>query len=146
MIPDSLLSGDNASFLDEAWARWREDPASVDPELQEVFASLEGPTNGVRIGGGPSFRPRSIFDAAGGGGVDAGVMRDVARRQAATAQIINAYRVRGHFEARIDPLQRRELKVHEELHHTYYGLTDADLDEEVDTAPLFGVPPRATLR
>ncbi len=144
MIPDSLLAGENAAFLDDAWARWRDDPSSVDPGLRALFESLDGPTNGVRIGGGPSFRPRSIF--ASGGGTDPAVVEAVARRQAATVQLINAYRVRGHYKAKIDPLGRRDLKTHEELEHTYYGLTDADLDEEVYTAPLFGMPPRATLR
>lgn len=142
MIPDSLLSGENATFLDDAYAMWREDPASVDAELRSLFESLDGPTNGGRVGGGPSFVPRSIFASGTAGGVSSTEVRV----QAAAVQIINAYRVRGHFLADIDPLGRREKKAHEELSHTYYGLSDADLDVEVDTAPLFGIPPRATLR
>lgn len=145
MIPDSLLSGENATFLDDAYASWRGDPSSVDDDLRELFASLEGPTNGARIGGGPSFTPRSIF-ASTSGAADPATIAHASRLQAAAVQIVNAYRVRGHFQANIDPLGRRETVTHEELTHTYYGLADADLDAEVNTAPMFGLPARATLR
>lgn len=146
MIPDSLLSGDNATFLDDAYASWREDPASVDSDLRALFESLDAPQNGARIGGGPTFQPRSIFSPTPGADGCSALTENVARRQAATAQIINAYRVRGHFQASIDPLGRRDTELHEELHHTYYGLSDADLDAEVHTRPLFGIGERAKLR
>ena len=61
-------------------------------------------------------------------------------------QLINAYRVRGHMEAEIDPLGRREKIVHPELTLDYYGLTPADLDRVVPTAPLRGIAKTATLR
>jgi 2-oxoglutarate dehydrogenase E1 component len=147
VIPDSLLSGDNAAFLDDAYQRWSADPDSVEPELRALFEEADphgtNGTNGSNgaIKLGPSFHPRSIF-AAGGGSVDP----LAAMRQAATVQMINAYRVRGHFKADIDPLGRRQKVVHPELTHEYYGLSDADLDAEVSTAPLFGMPERAPLR
>ena len=67
-------------------------------------------------------------------------------RQAKVVQLINAFRVRAHLDAQIDPLGRRERREHEELTLGYYGLTEADLMEEVDTRPAFGLPPRALLR
>jgi len=50
-------------------------------------------------------------------------------REAAVLQMINAYRVRGHLLADLDPL---EYKVgrHPELNLQYYGLTIWDLDRE----------------
>jgi 2-oxoglutarate dehydrogenase E1 component len=139
VIPQSLLSGDNAAFLDEQYRHWLDDPASVDPTLRALFDDLDAPPNG-RTGMGPSFAPRSIF--AGAGRAAAG--GDV--RQAKVVQLINAYRVRAHLSANIDPLGTREKVVHDELELKYYGLSDADLDAEFDTAPAYGLPPRAKLR
>ncbi len=139
MIPDSLLSGDNAAFLDQQYRAWLDDPSTVDPELRSYFEGLDEAPNG-RTGLGPSFSPRSIF--AGAGAAAAGVDQ----RQAKVVQLINAYRVRAHLSANIDPLGTRDKVVHDELELAYYGLSDADLDAEFDTAPAFGLPPRATLR
>ena len=142
MIPDSLLNGDNAAFLDSEYQRWVQEPASVDPQLRQLFEGLDGSTHGdTRLG--PSFRPRSLF---AGSTVVAGASAAAVERQAATVQMINAYRVRGHFKADIDPLGRRKQVVHPELSPEYYGLSEADLDEEVSTRPLFGMPARASLR
>jgi multifunctional 2-oxoglutarate metabolism enzyme len=58
-------------------------------------------------------------------------------REAAILQLINAYRVRGHLIADLDPL---EYKVghHPELNPAYYGLTIWDLDREFICGGLCG--------
>ncbi len=143
MTPDSLLSGENASYLDEMYTRWLEDPQSVEPQWRTWFESLdERPPNGLPMGEPSPYRP-SIFH--GGNGVATGEVAS-GSRQAKVVQLINAYRVRAHLAARIDPLGRRERHQHEELTLEYYGLSEADLDVEVDTAPAYGLPPRLTLR
>ncbi|HEX8153473.1 MAG TPA: multifunctional oxoglutarate decarboxylase/oxoglutarate dehydrogenase thiamine pyrophosphate-binding subunit/dihydrolipoyllysine-residue succinyltransferase subunit, partial [Thermoanaerobaculia bacterium] len=50
-------------------------------------------------------------------------------REAAVLQMINAYRVRGHLLADLDPLEYKVGK-HPELDPQYYGLTLWDLDRE----------------
>src|ERR1700740_740801 len=39
----SFLQGTNATYIDDIYARYERDPASVDPEWQEFFQSLEDP-------------------------------------------------------------------------------------------------------
>jgi 2-oxoglutarate dehydrogenase E1 component len=121
VIPDSLLSGDNAAFLDDQYEQWLREPASVHPTLQALFASLEKPGNGNgHIG--PRVRPRSIF--AGGVGVAAGAAPSADPwLQARAVQLINAYRVRGHLDAAVDPLDRRERVAHPELTLEWWGLS-----------------------
>ncbi|MEQ1567308.1 MAG: 2-oxoglutarate dehydrogenase E1 component [Myxococcota bacterium] len=145
-VPSSLLQGDNAAFLDELYVTWSRDPASVDPDYRALFESLErGPSRDGRVPGqGPTRRAASIF--AGGDPPPVTLDSEAGRRQARVVQLINAYRVRGHLDAAIDPLDRRERVAHPELTLTYWGLTDADLDAEVDTAPAFGLPARAKVR
>ncbi len=65
-------------------------------------------------------------------------------KQARVLQLINAYRVRGHLLAHLDPLVN-EPHHHAELDPAYYGLTIWDLDRQFLTGGLGGKP-RATLR
>ena len=70
----------------------------------------------------------------------------MADRQAKVAQLINAYRVRGHIEADIDPLGRKSIQDHPELTLQYYGLTEADIDVPVSGHGVYGVPSITTAR
>ncbi len=138
----SLLTGANASWLDQQYAAWLDDPHSVRPQLAALFDE-QGREPGAR---GPSVIPRSIFDPAGGGpGVSQEALIQATERQSRVAQLINAYRVRGHLNADIDPLGRRERFVHPELSLQHYGLTRDDLHRVVPTMPLYGMPRYAPL-
>jgi 2-oxoglutarate dehydrogenase E1 component len=142
VLDPSLLSGDNAAFVDMQYQSWLGDPTSVDQDWAQLFASLDGPENGKIPGSPPSFTPRSIF----AGRANASQVFEGADRQARVAQLINAYRVRGHLKAGIDPLGRLTRVDHPELTLAYYGLTEADLDAVVATKPLYGIPEKARLR
>jgi 2-oxoglutarate dehydrogenase E1 component len=59
-------------------------------------------------------------------------------RQASVMELINAYRVRGHLIADIDPLHAMPLLYHPELDIETYGLTIWDLDRVFITGGLAG--------
>ena len=63
---------------------------------------------------------------------------DEVRKQASVLQLINAYRVRGHLVADIDPLGWKEVQYHPELDIASYGLTIWDLDRQFITGGLAG--------
>ncbi|HEX8090832.1 MAG TPA: multifunctional oxoglutarate decarboxylase/oxoglutarate dehydrogenase thiamine pyrophosphate-binding subunit/dihydrolipoyllysine-residue succinyltransferase subunit [Blastocatellia bacterium] len=64
--------------------------------------------------------------------------RDEVGKQARVLQLINAYRVRGHLVADIDPLGWKEVQYHTELDIETYGLTIWDLDRQFITGGLGG--------
>ena len=64
---------------------------------------------------------------------------EIVNREAVVLQLINAYRVRGHLIADLDPLEYR-VGHHPELNPEYYGLTVWDLDREFITGGLSGKP------
>ena len=72
-------------------------------------------------------------------------VQEQSMRQARVMELINAYRVRGHLIADIDPLQAMPLLYHPELDIETYNLTIWDLDRLFITGGLGGTE-TATLR
>jgi multifunctional 2-oxoglutarate metabolism enzyme len=71
--------------------------------------------------------------------------REQIAKEAGVIELINAYRVRGHLIADIDPLHAMPVLYHPELDIETYGLTIWDLDREFFTGGLAGTEV-ATLR
>ena len=72
-------------------------------------------------------------------------VREQIGKEAGVIELINAYRVRGHLIADIDPLHAMPVLYHPELDIETYGLTIWDLDREFFTGGLAGIEV-ATLR
>ncbi len=103
--------------------------------VEELLLGEHGFYEGVFADLGIPFRPlrwetdRSLSDDGHG--------EDIAK-QARVLELINAYRVRGHLLADIDPLRARAIAEHPELELATYGLTIWDLDREFYTGGLKG--------
>ncbi len=107
-----------------------------DEFYHQIFADLKVP---YRPDVWEPARPTSLPGLFG-----AGVTPELAR-QAAVLQLINAYRVRGHLIADLDPLGK-PLAYHPELDPASYGLTIWDRDRQFITGTLMNGKSVATLR
>lgn len=61
-----------------------------------------------------------------------------AEKQANVFRLINAFRVRGHLIADLDPLRQNPPRMYSELDPLFYGLTIWDLDREFATGGIEG--------
>ena len=158
----SAFSGANAAFLGEQYARWAANPASVDPSFAELFGALNDEARAVlEDATGASWAPRHRTrrrkpppPAARIGRAPprapAAPLSDEQIRAATIASLralmlIRSYRVRGHLEARLDPLGLQVPQPHPELDPRTYGFTDADLDKPIFIDNVLGRE-TATLR
>jgi 2-oxoglutarate dehydrogenase E1 component len=156
-IDTSILSGPNAAFIAELYARYVEDPGSVDAGWQRFFAELQDDGRSVLQDlRGASWAPRrpavivngapaAVAPAMAGGAVDIEAMKAAAKDSIRARMLIRAYRVRGHLEANLDPLQLRPREPHPELDPRTYGFTEADMDRPIYIDYLLGHE-TATLR
>src|SRR5581483_8140221 len=165
----SFLQGTNATYIDELYARYEKDPASVDGEWQEFFQSLKDPPEEVRRNAeGPSWgrdnwplSPQDDLTSALDGNW-AVVEKAVGTKIAAKAQakgveisaaeahqatrdsvralmLIRAYRMRGHFHANLDPLGIEAPRNREELDPRTYGFSEADFDRRIFLDHVLGL-------
>jgi 2-oxoglutarate dehydrogenase E1 component len=143
----SFLTGANAGFIAELYARFLEDPASVDESWRRFFSEI-GDDASAALGElrRPSWarQPPTIGNGATAG-LDAEALRRATSDSIRALQLIRAYRVRGHLEADLDPLGLDKRGPYPELDYRSYGFSKGDLDREIFISNLFGRE-RASLR
>jgi 2-oxoglutarate dehydrogenase E1 component len=139
----SFLSGANAGFIADLYARFLEDPAAVDESWQRFFAEIGDDDEGAALAElqAPSWG-KAAPPRAGDGRTAPGVLDTAALRQATAdsiraLQLIRAYRVRGHLEADLDPLRLEQRGPYPELDYRSYGFTEADLDRGIFINNIF---------
>jgi len=142
----SYLFGANAPFIEELYDAYLQDPNSVSAEWKVWFDQL-GQTTG-NLTRDISHQPTiHHFEALAKRGPAPVTQADPEqhRKQTAVLQFINAHRFLGCRVADLDPLHRRDPGEVPELDLSYYGLSEADLDNVYNTGSLVG-PDRASLR
>ncbi|MDT8449779.1 MAG: 2-oxoglutarate dehydrogenase E1 component [Wenzhouxiangellaceae bacterium] len=130
----SHLSGLNAAYVEELYESFLDDPDQVPEHWRETF-------RGLLDGAGDDTRHRSIearFEALGRQPrTAAGAAPQVEDfKQAGVLRLINAYRVRGHKRADLDPLGLSDRPEVPDLELDFHHLSEADLDTEFHTGSL----------
>ena len=132
----TIMSGGNAAFIEGLYEAYLADPQSVDPQWRAYFDELRGGAHET-----PHSAIQQAFYQLGTqrrGGAVVPAPQGVSGAQQAAGALITAFRVYGHISAHTNPLKMRGLPVVPELTPEYYGLSAADLNEQVQDGPFSG--------
>lgn len=141
-----LFAG-NAPFVEELYAKFLNNPESVDPRWRDYFLALRqnGPSDVDHAPIRQAFvelkrhpDPYRHHPAPAG-------FSSFEKKQVHVLQLINAYRFRGHQDADVDPLGLNQSPRLVDLELAFHDLDEADLDSTFNTGSLAG-PAQATLR
>src|SRR5580765_2245417 len=164
----SFLYGGNAAYVEQLQSRYEANPASVDAEWRTFFESLKDERSDVlKSAGGPSWQRPNLQHANGeliaaltgdwsevekivgdkikgkaqakGVEISAAEVQQATRDSIRALMLIRAYRIRGHFHAKLDPLGLEVEKSEAELDPHSYGFTDADLDRRIFLDKVLGL-------
>ena len=152
--------GVNQVFVEDQYEKWRQNPAAVSPEWAQYFARLHGfpsaPPFQASAWSQPAAPAAVIEPPTNGDGHFAGALLDFAapeqerlraeELQERVAELINAYRIRGHLFANLDPLGLLQPPATSELDLQRFGLSDADLERRFATGDLSAAGNELTLR
>jgi 2-oxoglutarate dehydrogenase E1 component len=168
-LKTSFLYGGNAAYLEDLQARYEQNPSSVDEGWRSFFAALkEEKGDAVKNAKGASWKlpgwpvPMNgeLVAALDGNWIE--VEKAVGQKIKAEAQprgieltseevqqatrdsvkalmMIRAYRMRGHLQAKLDPLELEPQPTQPELDPASYGFTEADLDRKIFIDHVLGL-------
>ncbi|MGZ6009635.1 MAG: 2-oxoglutarate dehydrogenase E1 component [Rhizomicrobium sp.] len=150
----SFLSGTNAAFVESLYAQYLENPDAVDESWRIYFSSLgQSALEPAQVGRGPEWRRDQKPQFENGELVSALTgqwparkvttgekdLRLAAQESIRAIQLVRAYRVIGHFEADLDPLNLTPKQPHPQLDPTFYGFHAEDLDRPIFIDGVLGL-------
>ena len=161
----SFLFGANAPFIEELHARYLADPNRVDAEWRTFFealaddrgavlAEVRGASwapNGARVIDVPEVPVAANKNAKANGaaalaGKSEAEIRAAANDTAKALMLIRAYRIRGHLEADLDPLNLVKQAPHRELDPATYVFGEGDWDRPILIFGSLALGEQASLR
>ena len=127
-LNDLSASVANVGYLEEQFANYKRDPASVDATWQAFFSGFE-----VAIGQQAAGTPTSPPGVAG-----KPISPDAIPANVAVFDLVYAYRELGHHGANLDPLGLVKRPPHPNLELKSFNLNEADLDRQIGNGGFRG--------
>ncbi len=129
----SHLGGTNAAYVEDQFERWLADPKAVTEHWQSLFTDL---SEGQEASHADVLEHFSQLAKTGHYRLTATGSAGADHKQAGVLKLINAFRVRGHQQAQLDPLQLSSRPEVPDLHLAAHDLDEGDLQREFDSGSL----------
>ena len=138
----SHLQGGNLAYVEQLFETYLTDPNAVPEEWRSYFDKLPS-VDGYQGRDIVHSTIREQFEHISRNqrflatnGVPASATSDADKKQIRVLQLINAFRFRGHQEAKLDPLGVWQRPQVEDLDPRFHELGESDLDLEFQTGSL----------
>jgi 2-oxoglutarate dehydrogenase E1 component len=150
MWNSGYLSGGNAAYVEELYELYLHDPNAVPEEWRTKFQTLPTDGNSANDVSHSTIRDHFVLLAKNqrrAQPVSAGsVSSEHEKKQVEVLRLIQAYRMRGHQAAQLDPLGLWQRPAPADLSINHHGLTNADLDTTFRAGDLYIGKEEASLR
>ena len=150
MWESAHLSGGNAAYVEELYELYLHDPNAVPEEWRTYFQKLPAEGSTATDVSHSAIRDHFVLLAKNqrrAQPVSAGsVSSEHEKKQVEVLRLIQAYRMRGHQAAKLDPLGLWQRPAPVDLSINHYGLTNADLDTTFRAGDLYIGKEEASLR
>jgi 2-oxoglutarate dehydrogenase E1 component len=150
-LDNSYLFGGNAPFIEDLYEKYLVNPQSVPDEWRDYFDKIQVlPGSSTKdVAHAPvveSFVQRAKAGQLGGQARTLQAEQlSPERLQVAALLLVTAYRIAGSRWATVDPLKRMPRPNIPELEPAYYDLSEADLEQVVNSGSFMGLD-RVSLR
>ncbi|MCP4097461.1 MAG: 2-oxoglutarate dehydrogenase E1 component [Planctomycetaceae bacterium] len=121
------------AYIDSLFDDYQQDPSSLPPEWQTYFENFDPDNSEIDF----SSLPVASNSSASSPDHNTTNSRSVAQLQDRVDQLIRGFRVRGHLEAKIDPLGRPRA-TNNELNPESYGLLPSDFPKNFSARTVDG--------
>jgi 2-oxoglutarate dehydrogenase E1 component len=151
MQQESYLFGSNAVFIEELYGEYLKNEKNVDEHWRLWFSSLgsSGVGNGlVKDHDHLAIQAQvksAVMNKKTTGQITNSTQHEHQLKQVSVLQLINAYRIKGHRKADLDPLNKPDTDAIRDLTLEGHNLTNDDLDTVFNTGSMCGVD-QITLR
>ena len=144
----SMIAGNNAAYIEALYERYLNDPDSIPGEWSLYFAKLSAAEEAPDVSHAEVIeqfrllgqqRKRAVVS------LQDDLHSEHEKKQILVQQLIDAYRMRGHQNAVLDPLNLMNREKVSDMTLEHYGLKDEDLNIEFHTGTLAG-PDTAVLK
>jgi len=143
----SALNGANANFVEDMYEQFLNDPDSVSEQWREQFNEIRSNAETIDIPhSGIKKHFASLAQSPSGVRIIQGDSSDQLSKQAAVSRLMNAYRINGHKQAKVDPLNNIEPQPVPELDPAFQGLSELDFQTSFDTGTLQDTPEQLALK
>ena len=138
----SHVSAGHADYLESLYETYLSQPESLSKEWLDFFKNL--PTQPNSNG---EVSHQSVVNEFKNMSRGSGLVEEIVdERQGQVIRLIQAYRNRGHQEAKLDPLGMMDRNPIEDLKIEFHGLSEADLNKEFFTDTFLTGTTKSSLR
>jgi 2-oxoglutarate dehydrogenase E1 component len=128
----SYITHSHPSYIENLYKQFVQDPTDVDPDFRKFFEGFDFAISNAKQNGHAAGEitaaPSAVLPMAG----DLG-------KELAVFSLIQAYREKGHLVARTNPIRERKDRG-ANLDLKFFGLSDADLDQNFAAGNNIGLP------
>ena len=138
----SHMSAGHAGYLESLYETYLSNPEELPEEWLVFFKNLP-----IQPNSNGEISHKTIISEFKNIPRNSAVVKDeVDERQGKVIRLIQAYRNRGHQEAKLDPLGMMDRNIIEDLNIEFHGLTQDDLDDEFYTDTFITGSAKTSLR